>query len=196
MNENISVVDLDKLHELFMAGEKIVVIAHKFGVSEGYIQQLVSKQRKINPDKWQKRYKQKSPLYLQAGIADKEPTDTDDDKAKERLLSLINSELFVVKKLFEEKYTVEYDIPNKTARIKNVDLSDLDLIFATALKEIEALETKHEKFVNDAYDGIKKQEEENRQLQRTIDDLKKELEESESRYLDTLNELLDAHKEG
>ena len=96
-----------------------------------------------------------------------------DEKAKEKLLMLMNSELLAVKKLFEQKYTVEYDIPNKTARIKNVDLSDLDLIFATALKEIERLETKHEKFVNDAYDGIKKQEEENRQLQRTIDDLKK-----------------------
>lgn len=119
-----------------------------------------------------------------------------DDKAKERLIRFMSSELLAVKKLFEKKYIVEFDIPNKTACIKNVDLSDLDLVFSTALKEIEDLETKHEKFVNDAYDGIKKQEEENRQLQRTIEDLKKELEESEGRYLDTLNELLDTHKEG
>ncbi|MBT2696369.1 hypothetical protein J7E79_02820 [Bacillus sp. ISL-40] len=57
MRENDSSVDMDKLHEFFMAGEKIAVIAFKFGVSEGYIQQIISKERKLIPEKWPKRQK-------------------------------------------------------------------------------------------------------------------------------------------
>jgi len=98
------------------------------------------------------------------GITGGELSVAKDTKAEKRLLTFMSSELFAVKSMIEQKYTVEYDIPNKTALIKDMELSDLDLVFSTAIKEIERLE--------------------------------KELEESEGRYLDTLNELLDAHKDG
>ena len=42
-----------------MAGEKIAVIAYKFKVSESHIQQLISKQRKLDPGKWPSRVKPK-----------------------------------------------------------------------------------------------------------------------------------------
>lgn len=58
MSENS--VDVDKIHELFIDGEKLAVIAHKLGVGEGYIQQIISKDRKKNPEKWPKRQQKKS----------------------------------------------------------------------------------------------------------------------------------------
>lgn len=55
MREQENAIDIDQLHKLFMAGEKIVVIAHKMNKSEGYIQKQISKERKRYPDKWPKR---------------------------------------------------------------------------------------------------------------------------------------------
>jgi DNA-directed RNA polymerase subunit RPC12/RpoP len=52
-------VNIKEIHRLFIAGEKLTVIAFKFGVSEGYIQQLISKERKSNPEKWPSRNKPK-----------------------------------------------------------------------------------------------------------------------------------------
>jgi hypothetical protein len=52
-------VNIEKLHYLFMAGEKISVIAYKFSVSEGYIQKLISKERQIDSEKWPSRSKSK-----------------------------------------------------------------------------------------------------------------------------------------
>ncbi|MEH7503259.1 hypothetical protein V7152_14820 [Neobacillus drentensis] len=52
-------MSLEELYHHFRAGEKISVIAYKFGVSEGYIQQLISKQRQLNPEKWPSRNKTK-----------------------------------------------------------------------------------------------------------------------------------------
>jgi hypothetical protein len=48
-------LNLEELHQQFIAGEKISVIAYKYGVSEGYIQQLISKERKQDSDKWPSR---------------------------------------------------------------------------------------------------------------------------------------------
>lgn len=53
-------LNLDEVHQHFLAGEKVTVIAHKFGVSEGYIQQLISQQRKLNPEKWPSRKRRTS----------------------------------------------------------------------------------------------------------------------------------------
>lgn len=48
-------MNLDKIHQLFMTGEKLTVIAYQVGVSEAYIQQIISKQRKLDPEKWPTR---------------------------------------------------------------------------------------------------------------------------------------------
>lgn len=48
-------LNVDEIHHHFVTGEKISVIAFKFGVSQGYIQQLISQQRKLHPEKWPSR---------------------------------------------------------------------------------------------------------------------------------------------
>jgi putative FmdB family regulatory protein len=52
-------MNLDKIHQLFMAGDKLSVIAHKLEVTEGYIQKLISKQRQLYPEQWPVRTKSK-----------------------------------------------------------------------------------------------------------------------------------------
>jgi len=64
MRDNEISVDIEKLHQLFMSGEKLSVIAYKFQVSEGYIQRLISNERKQNPDKWPKRKKKKQTMEI------------------------------------------------------------------------------------------------------------------------------------
>lgn len=48
-------VDKEKLHEMFMAGEKLSYIAAVLKISPANLSNYIKKQRKLNPDKWPRR---------------------------------------------------------------------------------------------------------------------------------------------